>query len=286
MDIKLEELLLKKQLYNLLKNKKNVYLRNNTDSDIAEKIGYRLELMDWLIYIDGNTLRKYIRGIGFGKNKISFCDDNGEICGISIEQLKKSNISNTEKSLLINGKSITLGDNSSVINKCLILLKSELNKDSVKKIRLAKLPDELWYLGYYEDVFGPFSKDGLINRIKEDAMDLNLIQLWSNNLQEWILLTDIPDLVEQLTEIGNSEESFVPVDINHCSKVELLKIPGFREDKVDAFIVKRNAGIQINNYFELQNIFELKPHELENIKNCVVIRVDSNLTRKGRVVDI
>ena len=87
-----------------------------------------------------------------------------------------------------------------------------------------------------------------------------------------------------MTEI--QKNTIVRLDINHCSKDELMNLPGMVESKVEAFLKRRNAGIQINNVYDLQKEFDLKPHEAELLNSLIVIRVDANYKRKGRKLDI
>lgn len=289
MIVRLDEVLESHKVAKLLEKQKNVHLRATTTEELAERIKYRVEAADWLIYIDGNTFRDFIRGFAFCSSGVSFCDDNGDVYKITIDQLRSSNISNATKSVLINGKSVTLGPVSSIIANTLTLIKRDLNTDSTgtkRTVKMANLGAELWYVGYEGEVSGPFEKKNLQEKINNGEYDLEALQVWKASMTDWKIVDEVKDFSLPSTLKVTSENVFVAVDINSCTEDELRRLPGLSKERIAAFIKKRNAGIYLKNSYDLQETFELKPHEVEKLKQMVTFKLTSAQRKKGRILDM
>jgi len=286
---RLDEVLESHKVAKLLEKQKNMHLRADATEELAERIKYRVEAADWLIYIDGNTFRDFIRGFAFCSSGVSFCDDNGDVYKISISQLKSSNISNAAKSVLINGKSITLGPVSSIIANILTLIKRDLNADSAstkRPVKMANFGTELWYVGYEGEVSGPFEKKNLQEKINNGEYDLEALQVWKASMTDWKLISDVKDFSLPSTLKVTNENLFVAIDINSCAEDELRKLPGLTKERIAAFIKKRNAGIYLKNLYDLQEAFELKPHEVERLKQMITFKLTNAQRKKGRILDM
>lgn len=58
---------------------------------------------------------------------------------------------------------------------------------------------------------------------------------------------------------------------------ELRKLPELTKERIAAFIKKRNAGIYLKNLYDLQEAFELKPHEVERLKQMITFKLTNFL---------
>lgn len=290
MDVNIKELLNKYDVMSQLKDYKKVYFRNEADKDQIEKIRYKIDKTDWLIYVDGNTFRSLIRGFAICESGIAFCDDNEECFKLSIEGLKNSNISSTQKSLLINGKSITLGEISSKLSSLLILVRRDLKgpENKIKTFKVANLGEVLWYAAYEGVIEGPFSKEEIQQKITRGDYFFQLLQLWNSRMTDWELAENIKDFTSDYIDTKSFEDAaHEKIDINYCSKEDLLKIPGFSEDKIDEFIRRRSNGIMLRNIYELRDLFEIEqPHILDSINSMVKFRLDERRKKVGRVLDV
>lgn len=287
----LDTVLEKLGVYTLSNKQKNRYSKKNVDQDLAQRITYRINAPDWQVYIDGNTIRRLTRGFGFCSFGVSFCDDSGVVYRINLSDLRDANVAYTNKSLLINGQCVTLGEVSKNVAEYLILIRKEINAEiGAKKpeVRMAKVTGEVWYLGYEGEVLGPYSREEIASKVQTGEYVIDALQLWTSAFSEWKLIKEIPDFKELFIDRIDDfrHEKVIRPDINHCSREDLLRLPGMVESKVDAFLKRRNAGIQINNVYDLQKEFDLKPHEAELLSGFIIIRVDANYKRKGRILDV
>lgn len=289
MNIKLDDILTARKVYNVFLRSKNVYLRQNTDIEFSEKIRYKMDAPDWLIYIDGNTIRNLVRGFAFCSSGMVFCDDNGQNFKISIESLKNVSVSSTNKSVLINGKCVTLGEISKIIAENIILIKRDLSvvEKEIRPIKIANLTEVLWYVGYNGEIQGPFSQEQLQEKINKEEYEIELLQVWNQNMCDWELVVDVSEFdLPKERRLERNAQQREQIDINQCSLEQLIQLPGISENKAKRFFDKREYGLQLRNIYDFQKEFDLKPHELEKIQHRIIFRARKNWKDGARRLDM
>ena len=283
----LEEIYIRQGLYSFCWNSKKIYIRTKISKDVVEKIRYRIDAEDWSIYIDGKTIRSFVKGFAFCSSGIAFCDDCGQVYKLSIDELKKINVSFTDKCLMLHGRSVLLGGVSKQIAETLVKIKKELNVELVQNrtIKIANVAEEMWYVGYEGNIQGPFSHEELQSQIDIGNYMLNALQVWTSRMKSWELISTVNEFRLPIKDLELSKNKYV-LDINSCSKSDLISIPGFSEKRVDIFLKKRDEGIYLKSIYDLQTEFNLSPHEIERLKSMIVFRVENEMKKGGRILDM
>ena len=276
MQTSIDELLTSNYVDTALSGFKNVYHRQTAEDELSEKIRYKLDALDWKIYIDGNTFRTLVRGIAICSTGLSFCDDKGQITHIPIGDITGASISNTSESILINGRCITLGKISKSLVDFLLLIRSRIqdSNSNTKRIRVAKVGETLWYIGYHGKVSGPFNKNQVQTAIYNGEYEIEVLQVWSRKMTDWTLISCIGDFEIPPKVPRPQPRSVETIDINQCSLEEILLIPGISREKASSFIEERKKGRTLKNIFEFQAEFDLKPHEIEALSDTIVFRLN------------
>ena len=289
MDITMETLVKKFDVISSLSGYKKVYFRGKIESQFEERIKYRIDSNDWIIYIDGNTFRDFIRGFAICSSGFIGCDDKGKNFTVELKEICDANISNTSKSLLINGHSITVGEVSFCLAEKMIWIRKELRRlkgEDASPVRMASFPDKLWYVGYDEQILGPYSEEEVGNFICAGEFNLDAMLVWSSSMKDWEFVKNVPEF----SNLSKSDKDLVKkvmiIDINNCTIQELLKLPGISYEKAEQFLERRLEGIWVKNIYELQKEFDLKPHELDYLIPFLVFKIPVNHMKSRRVLDI
>ena len=289
MNITMESLIKKYDLIKLLEAYKKVYIRGQGDVQFEERIKYRINSKDWIIYVDGNTIRDFIRGFAVCSSGIVGCDDNGELFFIEMEKICFANISNTTKSLLINGHSITLGAISHCLAEKLILICKDIRMSrnkTVSKVRLVSFPDKLWYIGYDEQILGPFSEKEIQSFIDIQKYNLDAMFVWSSHMQDWELVKNVSEFNFVDVEVEEMSQSQFCVDVNHCGISDLLRLPGISRKRAEKFLERRSEGIWIKNMSDMQKEFGLNPHEVDYLSSFLTFKIPVTSMKNRRVLDV
>ncbi len=99
------------------------------------------------------------------------------------------------------------------------------------------------------------------------------------------LKKEIKSEVKEKTKL--SETSKVKksrINLETCSKEELLTLPGFNEEKAKRFISERNSGVR---YYDINSFvlnYQIQPHEMLEIQNKLIFSIKP-VPKKGRKID-
>lgn len=289
MDITMETLVKKFDVINSLAGYKKVYFHGKEESQFEERIKYRIDSNDWIVYIDGNTFRDFIRGFAICSSGFVGCDDKGDSFSIELNKICNVNISNTSKSLLIDGHSISIGEVSCCLAEKLICIRKEFRRlkgVDASPVRMASFPDKLWYIGYNEQILGPYSEAEVRSYICAGEFNLDAMLVWSSSMKDWEFVKNVPEF-SALSQRGKDlDKKAIIIDINNCTIQELLKLPGMSHEKAEQFLERRLEGIWVKNIYELQKEFDLKPHELDYLTPFLVFKIPVNHMKSRRVLDI
>lgn len=91
--------------------------------------------------------------------------------------------------------------------------------------------------------------------------------------------------IKEFTKMLKQMESTSQINIETCTKKDLLTLAGFNDAKADKFIEERNNGKMWYDIDDFCQDFNPKPHELLSIESRLQFPPRPNL-KKGRTVDV
>jgi len=163
-----------------------------------------------------------------------------------------------------------------------VLLEEFIDEEKIDEVEKQDEPSEI-YVHISGQVYNPgivklefgarvIDAVNLAGGLKKDA-DLDKINLAKKLVdEEKIYIPKIgEDIDDNIIDIQNTSEGYVKIDINTCSKEELLSLPGIGEVLANRIIEYRDKT-PFKRIEDIMNVSGIGEKKFENIKEMITVR--------------
>lgn|GEM_PF-3957778 len=251
--------------------------------------------------VDSTVLKSSKTGLAFGlsamySNKVFLGEALHPRKAITYEEFKNSNIRFTNKSdggykgILI-GEDFMIDLAGSHMKRELLIeiledLQSFLQSKTVKESNQQIIIDissnkEAYWIANNGKQLGPYNGEKIQDLVRRGELNIHYDYIWKQGMPQWELISDFKELNLQVSsppsqpvsrkQTLNQDIRFleIPFDVNKAAEHDLLTLPGIDLMKAQKLCEWRLNKGHITSYDILRELWDVQPHEFEEIKTMI-----------------
>ena len=175
------------------------------------------------------------------------------------------------------------------------------NKEEIRSLdknQKISSKDNAWFLAIDQKQYGPMGISEIEKMIIDKFFNPEHTFAWKQGMDNWELFNNVPEfrvIVKGLNKntiqpppIPDFSNAKIPlisekIDINNCKIEELLKIDCIDLKRANYFIEIRQKGKKFYTVEDIGNVLDLKPHEVEQLKNKIIFKLSKTLNGVRRI---